>query len=150
MEEAMSLPISIPVMPAASADTAPPEDPPGVLDGSHGLLVVPYTALKVCPSASQSGTLVLPNITAPATSQRSTASAFVLATLSLKSGEPQVEGSPLTSKASFTVIGTPCKGPHTSPLVRARSAAFARRRAFGMSVTMMALSAGLKRSTRPR
>ena len=47
----MSLPASIPVRPAASAAAAPPEEPPGVRVTSHGLLAVPWIALKLCQSA---------------------------------------------------------------------------------------------------
>jgi hypothetical protein len=56
----MSLPSSSAVKPAASAAAAPPDEPPGVRPGSQGLLVVPYTGLKLCQSASATGTLVLP------------------------------------------------------------------------------------------
>ena len=45
IEPAMSLPSSSDVNPAATAAAGPPDDPPGVLERSHGLLVVPYTGL---------------------------------------------------------------------------------------------------------
>ena len=107
-------------------------------------------ALKACVSASHIGTLVLPNSTAPAPISRSTESAFESAMQSRNSGTPQVVGIPFTSKESLTVIGTPWSGPQLSPLASARSAARARRRAAGMSVSTIAFSAGLKRSTRAR
>ena len=37
----MSLPASMPVRPAASAAPEPPDEPPGVRERSHGLLVEP-------------------------------------------------------------------------------------------------------------
>src|SRR5215212_3968142 len=104
-------------------------------------------ALKLWPSASHIGTLVLPNTTAPALSQRSTDTAFVFAMLSRYAGTPQGVGRPATSNASLTVMGTPWSGPHAFPRVKARSAARARFRAVGISVVMMALSDGLYLST---
>src|SRR5262245_54462812 len=97
----MSLPASSPVSPAASAAAEPPEEPPGVRATSHGLLVVPYTALKLCQSASIRGTLVLAKSTTPAPSRRSTASAFRPGRLSLSSGDPHVVGMPTTSYDSL-------------------------------------------------
>ena len=41
IEPAMSLPSSSDVNPAATEAAGPPDDPPGVRDRSHGLLVVP-------------------------------------------------------------------------------------------------------------
>ena len=48
------------------------------------------------------------------------------------------------------MIGTPWSGPQRSPFARARSAARARRRAAGMSVSTIAFSRGLNLSTRAR
>jgi hypothetical protein len=44
-EPAMSVPSSKLVRPVATAVAAPPDDPPGVRAGSHGLLVVPNSSL---------------------------------------------------------------------------------------------------------
>ena len=77
----MSLPSSSPVKPAAKAAAAPPDDPPGVRPVSQGLPVVPYTGLKLCQSASETGTLVLPNSTAPAACRRCTSNASPAAML---------------------------------------------------------------------
>ena len=55
-----------------SAHAAPPLDPPADRVGSTGLRVVPKTVLKVCEPAANSGTLVLPIVTAPAARIRST------------------------------------------------------------------------------
>ena len=41
-EPAMSLPSSRPVKPAASAAAEPPDEPPGVSSGFHGLRVTPW------------------------------------------------------------------------------------------------------------
>src|SRR4029453_5172820 len=68
-----SEPSSSDTKPAASAAAPPPEEPPGVRAVSHGLLVVPYTSLAVCPkSPSMKGTLVLPTTIAPACLSRRT------------------------------------------------------------------------------
>ena len=50
---------------------APPEDPPGVRERSHGLRVAPKTALNVCDPAPNSGVFVLPITSAPAARSRS-------------------------------------------------------------------------------
>merc|ERR1719188_2343420 len=47
MEPPMSEPSSSAESPAAMAAAEPPELPPGILDRSHGLLVVPYFELYV-------------------------------------------------------------------------------------------------------
>src|SRR5215470_17053894 len=71
-EPPMSEPNSSGTNPAASAAAEPPDDPPGVRDRSQGLLVVPYTSLKLCQSDKFSGTLVLPSMIAPAALSRCT------------------------------------------------------------------------------
>src|SRR3954470_22323106 len=72
-------------------------------------------SLNVCQSPRSKGTFVLPNTTAPAATRPSTAAAFRGAMLWRSAGTPQVVGRPATSKASLTVIGTPCSGPQISP-----------------------------------
>ena len=42
-------------MPAATAAAAPPEDPPGVFAGFHGLRVTPVSGLSVTPFQPNSG-----------------------------------------------------------------------------------------------
>jgi len=146
----MSEPASSPVRPAASAAAEPPEDPPGPRARSQGLLVVPWIALKLCQSASISGTLVLPKTMAPAASSRSTASASRRATLSLSAGSPQLVRMPATSKLSLIVIGTPSSGRPRAPLARALSAARALRLARAAASSMIALMRGLCAFTRAR
>ena len=68
----MSLPSSSAESPAAIAAAEPPDEPPGVRAGSHGLFVVPKIGLWVCMSAVQVGVLVLPKTTAPAARSRAT------------------------------------------------------------------------------
>src|SRR5437588_2954705 len=52
-------------IPAATAAAAPPEDPPGVRPGFHGLRVGPNSSGSVMPLAPNSGVLVLPKMTSP-------------------------------------------------------------------------------------
>jgi hypothetical protein len=68
----MSVPIASGVIPAATDAEAPPEDPPGVKAGSHGLRVTPDSRLSVRPNMASSGVVVLPMMTAPAARSRST------------------------------------------------------------------------------
>src|SRR4029450_10435535 len=89
IDPAMSLPSSRAVMPVATAAAEPPDDPPGVRGGAHGLLVVPKIGLKVCQSPARVGVLVLPKITAPASRSRRTASASWSGTWS-HAGSPHV------------------------------------------------------------
>ena len=78
----------------------------------------------VCQSASATGTLVLPMITAPAAFSRWTGTASSVGRQSLKAGMPQVVGRPATLNDSFTVIGRPSNGrrsPRASGPGRQRS-----------------------------
>src|SRR5215471_5035260 len=96
-EPPMSEPSSSGTKPAASAAAEPPDDPPGVRDRSQGLLVVPYTSLKLCQSDKFSGTLVLPSMTAPAALSRCTTNASTSAFQFLYFGSPRVVGRPATA-----------------------------------------------------
>ena len=60
------------VSPVASATAAPPEEPPALFLVSHGLRVMPKTALKVLAPAPISGVLVLPTTMPPRASSFST------------------------------------------------------------------------------
>ena len=75
-------------MPVASATAAPPDEPPQVSAGFHGLRVTPNTSLKVLAPAPNSGVLVLPSTIPPAASIRSTGQAETSGTWSAKIGEP--------------------------------------------------------------
>ena len=72
MEPPPSEPVASGTMPAARAADAPPEDPPGPLDGSNGFSEGPKTALVVLPIQPNSGVLVLPTTTQPAARMRAT------------------------------------------------------------------------------
>ena len=71
-----SLPVAMGHRPAATAAAAPPLDPPGVLSVFHGLRPSTPREFSQVPTMPNSGTLVLPGMTAPAFSTRSTTAAF--------------------------------------------------------------------------
>ena len=58
--------------PLATAAAEPPDEPPGVRSGFHGLRVIPHSALKVLLEKANSGVVVLPTMMAPAVSRFST------------------------------------------------------------------------------
>src|SRR4051812_43617107 len=65
-------------IPSRIAAALPPEEPPAVRAGSHGLRVTPVSELSVTPFQPSSGVVVLPNTTPPWARTRATegASAF--------------------------------------------------------------------------
>ena len=75
IEPAPSEPSAAPASPAATAAAEPPDEPPGVRCGSHGLRVTPNVGDSVHGVIITSGTCVLPMITAPAVRSRRTTSA---------------------------------------------------------------------------
>ena len=60
-----SLPVATAHNPAASADAAPPLDPPGVRSMFQGLRQGPPNRFSVVPDWPNSGVLVLPSMIAP-------------------------------------------------------------------------------------
>ena len=56
--------------PAATWADAPPLDPPGVLSRSHGFRVIPVSGLSVAPFHPNSGVVVFPRKTPPASRSR--------------------------------------------------------------------------------
>src|ERR1700750_380556 len=64
-EPPMSLPCAMVPTPAATADPAPPEEPPQVISASQGLSVSPCSGLSVNPRKENSGVLVRPMTIAP-------------------------------------------------------------------------------------
>jgi hypothetical protein len=72
IEPPPSLPWAMGAMPAATAAPAPLEEPPEVCPGSHGLRVVPSAGLSVNGTVPNSGVVVLPSSTNPASTNRCT------------------------------------------------------------------------------
>ena len=148
IEPAPSEPSAAPTSPAATAAPLPPEEPPGVRCRSHGLRVAPQVAVSVNGQMVNSGTLVLPMITAPASRSLRTTSASCSAGRSLAL-VPHLVGSPATSMSSLTAIGTPSSGRRSPPARRA-SACSASIRTRSSSTLRNAFRTGFRRAIRSR
>src|SRR5690606_36857571 len=66
IEPPPSVPSASGPRPATRAATAPPDEPPGVQSSRQGLRVIPVSAESVEPRQPNSGVVVLPSNTAPA------------------------------------------------------------------------------------
>ncbi|MPM49616.1 hypothetical protein SDC9_96346 [bioreactor metagenome] len=86
------------------------------------MFVRPYTRLSVSYIRVNSGVLVFPRRIAPFFLRRDRTVASFPGTKSLRPRVPPAETTPAESKESFSVMGTPCRGPKSSPLASARSA----------------------------
>src|ERR1700688_699850 len=110
IEPAPSLPrLSTPI-PAAQAAAAPALLPPGVRARFHGLRVIPVSGLSPTAIQPNSGVVVLPRMTAPASLRRATPGESSLSgTFSIRC-EPRRVGNPRISIKSLIVAGTPSTG----------------------------------------
>ena len=79
---------AIGAIPAATAAPAPPDDPPGVRSGSHGLRVIPSASLSVKLMAPNSEVVVLPSSTKPASTNCRTTWSDVVAGAGLAPADP--------------------------------------------------------------
>ena len=86
-----------------------------VRPGFHALPVTPCTCVRVQFVEPNSGAVVLPTITAPATRSRATSVQSSSAFSPAYSSDPCVCDSPRAAASSFTPIGTPANGPGSSP-----------------------------------
>src|SRR5947199_5093723 len=86
-----------PIRPAATAAPEPPDDPPALCAGSHGLRVGPNASVSVHGNAASSDRFVLPTRIAPAARSRRTTSESALAGPPCPA-EPIVVTSPATSR----------------------------------------------------
>ena len=75
-----SLPPAIGTTPAATAAAEPPLEPPGVCAVFQGLLTRPKACESLTPLSPNSGRLVLPKTTAPASSRRRSGAACSVGT----------------------------------------------------------------------
>ena len=94
----------------------------------HGLRVMPLRRLSVRPAQPNSGNVVLPRMTQPASRSRATTGESASAGVSGVVSEPWRVGKPLTSTLSLMVTGAPSSGP-SDLAVRKRSDACGRKRA---------------------
>src|SRR5262245_36570154 len=105
---APSVPTESGPMPAATAAAVPPDEPPGVLLKFHGLRLMPVRGELVSPLQPNSGVLVLPSSTAPASRNRAVAGAspshvWLASTVRL----PRKVGQPCVRIRSLIEVGTP-------------------------------------------
>src|SRR3954469_14124746 len=117
MEPPPSVPTASGPMPAATAATAPPEEPPGVFFGFHGLRVMPVSGLSVTPFQPNSGVVVLPSSTAPCSRSLAVAGASSFhGPFASTVFEPRSVGQPLVRMMSLIDTGTPSSNPFGWPL----------------------------------
>src|SRR5579871_5529366 len=96
--------------PAIAADE-PPDEPPGVFSVFHGLRVIPVSGLSVTAFQPNSGVVVLPTRTAPASFSRATVGASSSqGPLGSTVREPRSVGQPLVTRMSLIATGTPSRG----------------------------------------
>src|SRR5699024_968935 len=93
--------------PAAIDAAAPPLDPPAVRAKFQGFEVTPVSSLSVTPSIPNSGVVVLPKTSAPASLSRPTLMASFSGTYVAKSLLPKVVRIPAVGARSLTLSGTP-------------------------------------------
>ena len=149
IEPPPSVPIVSGPMPAATAAALPPEEPPGVFAGFHGLRVMPVSGLSQTPFQPNSGVVVLPKITAPCSRRRATAGASSFhGPLGSIVFEPRRVGQPRVSNRSLIDVGTPSTSPLGSPFIQRASDARALSSANAGSTWQKAFSTGLSASTR--
>ena len=148
IEPPPSVPRASGACPLATAAAAPPEEPPGVRARFHGFRVTPNSGLSVKGLWPNSGVVVLPTSTAPASRSRRTGTASSAGTWSAKISDPIVVRTPLVNTRSFTENGTPWSGPSGSPRITAASARRAVSRASSAVTVMNALTVGWSASMR--
>src|SRR5437588_8843771 len=129
IEPPPSLPVQIGIIPDATAAADPPDDPPGVRSGFHGLRVVPCRNDRVQFTDPNSGDVVRPTKTAPAARRRAVSVQSRSAMSCSNTFDACVFGQPCTCASSLTPIGTPAHGPGSSPLAIDASIPAARARA---------------------
>src|SRR5690554_5124147 len=117
-----SVPADSGAMPSATAAAVPPLEPPLVLVGSHGFPVLPVSGLSVTPFQPNSGLVVLPTNTAPASRRRATDGASSFHSLSAEiSFDPRRVGQPSVSSRSLMLVGTPSRSPAGLPATQRAS-----------------------------
>ena len=109
------LPNASGTMPVATAAAEPLDEPPGVRDGSCGLVVT------VGSKPASSVVAVLPMMTAPASLSSVTTVQSSVGRRPASSTVPFSVGQSRVSKMSLMPTGTPCSGPMSLPAARASS-----------------------------
>ena len=150
MEPPKSVPSPRGDIPEAMAEASPPLEPPAVCSRFHGLRVSPNTRLPVSHHRANSGMLVFPSRIPPAPRSRVYTKASCSDTLSANSFDPKVIRSPAVSMQSFSVNGTPCRGPNSSPRITAASASRAKASGSSCGKITTAFSLGFNSSMRSK
>ena len=143
VEPPPSLAWAIGTIPAATAAAEPPDEPPVVRSGSHGLRVGPKRFVFVQGRIPHSGSVVLPTTTKPAARSRRTTLWSYGAGQSPIMSAPYVSRRPAIARLFFTAIGTPANG-RSSPGWMAAAAASAS----SWKTSTNAFSSGLRSSMR--
>ena len=138
IEPPVSEPRASGLKPAATAAALPPDDPPGTRVGSCGLRVGPKAEFSVDEPMANSSRLVLPTITAPAATTRSTTVAVYGGRHPSRIRDEQVVGMPRVQRLSFRAMGTPARGPGSSPAETWSSTTVAAARASSASTRLKA------------
>ena len=97
-------------IPEATAAADPPDEPPGVCSGFQGLRVMPRRSDSVKEIEPNSGVVVLPMRTKPASRNRRTTSSSAFRRFVGYADDPCVVVQPSTSLRSLIGIGTPMNG----------------------------------------
>ncbi len=143
IDPAPSVPTLSGPSPAATAAAVPPDEPPGVFAGSHGLRVIPVSGELVSALQPNSGVVVLPISTAPASRSRavtgaSTSHGWSGSTVRL----PRSVGQPRVRIRSLIDTGTPSSEPIGSPTCHRAALAAAAARASSAATRAKQLSTG--------
>ena len=120
-----SPPVAMGARNAATAAAAPPLEPPGVRVVSQGFLPVMPREFSQVPTKPSSEQFVFPRMIPPAWRMRSRNAALFCGMWSLKMMDPLVVRMPAVIWLSLMGIGSPWRGPRSSPFIMAVSAALA-------------------------
>src|SRR5207248_7342948 len=102
IEPPPSVPTASAPRPAATAAAAPPDEPPGVFFGFHGLRVMPVSGLSVTPFQPNSGVVVFPSSSAPCSRNRAvTGASSFHGPCGSTVFEPRSVGQPFVSRMSL-------------------------------------------------
>ena len=128
-EPPASVPVAMGTAPPATVAPDPALEPPELRVGSHGLRVTPVRGEMPVPFHPNSGVVVRPTTTTPASSSRATMGEEADAGESVLVSEPFPAGTPSSSMLSLIAIGTPCSGLRIDPARASASRAAAAARA---------------------
>src|SRR4051812_2177176 len=126
-----------------AAAAAPADEPPVVTRVSQGLRVMPVSGLSPMPFQPNSGRVVLPIGTAPASSRRSTDGALSATGSVELVREPRRAGWPAQMMLSLIVSGSPSTGASGARIAQRASDRRAAVRAPSASTMLKALTTGL-------